>query len=306
VELLVVIAIIGILISLLLPAVQAAREAARRSQCSNNIKQISLAMLNYESQYRVLPPGHLETGNSGPTYRHQFSFAAFILPFVEQQSVWKMIDWKLSSSDAANKPAGATWINIYLCPSDPNSVGYAADGWAPTNYLANQGIKCECRLNCATGNTCTGVFGHNTFMPLSSIKDGLANTLCLSETLKGDGDLSTLKDNFVLAMNASFTADDIDACQTVAPNASIRACRWIDGRTYYNMFNASRGPNDRRVDCMAPSNGCSNFVARSAHPGGVNASTVDGSVHFLSDSIDVTVMQALGTSAGAETVASPF
>ncbi len=302
VELLVVITIIGILVSLLLPAVQAAREAGRRMQCSNNIKQISLAMHSYESLHKCFPPGHLETGTDGPSYRHQFSFAAFILPYIEQQTVYSMIDWKLASSDAANKAAGAVWINTFICPSDPIVKGYVADGYAPTNYLANQGIKGECRLNCPTGNTCTGVFGHNTFMPASAIRDGLSNTLCLSETLKGDGDISTLDDNYIYDTSKAFTADDIDACQSVTPNASIRGCRWIDGKTYYNMFNASRAPNDPRVDCLAPSNGCSNFAARSAHSSGVNASMMDGSVHFLPDSTDVSIMQALGTSAGGETV----
>jgi prepilin-type processing-associated H-X9-DG protein len=140
-------------------------------------------------------------------------------------------------------------------------------------------------------------------MRLADITDGLSQTLCLSETLKGDGDVSTLKDNYIYDTSKAFTADDIDACQAVAPNSSIRGCRWIDGKTYYNMFNASRAPNDRRVDCLASANGCSNFAARSAHPGGVNASTLDGSVHFLTDSIDVTIMRALGTKADGETIA---
>lgn len=305
VELLVVITIIGILISLLLPAVQAAREAARKMQCSNNIKQISLGMLNYESQYKCFPPGHLETGTDGPSYRHQFSFAAFLLPFIEQQNVYDMIDWKYAPTDSQNSKnntAGAIWIATFICPSDPIIRGDAA--YAPTNYLANQGVKCECRLNCADSNTCTGVFGHNTFMPVSAIKDGLSNTLCVSETLKSDGDASSRDDNYIFAKNSSFTADDIGACQAVAPGQSDRACRWIDGKTFCNMFNASRAPNDPRVDCLAPANGCSNFAARSAHPGGVNASTLDGSVHYLSDSIDVSVMQALGTKAGGETIAT--
>ncbi|HLA85756.1 MAG TPA: DUF1559 domain-containing protein [Thermoguttaceae bacterium] len=304
VELLVVIAIIGVLIALLLPAVQAARESARRAQCSNNVKQVSLAMQSYESQHGRFPPGHLETGTDGPSYRHQFSFAAFLLPYIEQQNVYNRIDWTLASSDAANKAAGATRIDTLLCPSDPIAEGFAADGYASTNYLANQGIKCECRLNCPTDNACTGVFGHNTFMRATAITDGLSSTFCLSETLKGDGDPSTLDDNYIFDTSKSFTADDIDACQNAVPNSSIRGCRWIDGKTYYNMFNASRAPNDPRVDCLAPNNACSNFAARSAHPGGVNASMMDGSVHFLPDSIDVSIMQALGTKAGGETVAA--
>jgi prepilin-type processing-associated H-X9-DG protein len=141
-------------------------------------------------------------------------------------------------------------------------------------------------------------------MPAGAITDGLSNTLCLGETLKGDGDTTSLDDNYIYDTSKSFTADDIDACQSVTPNSSIRGCRWIDGKTYYNMFNASRAPNDPRVDCLAPSNGCSNFAARSAHPGGVNASMMDGSVSFLPDSIDVSVMRALGTSAGGETIAA--
>ena len=306
VELLVVIAIIGILVALLLPAVQAARESSRRMQCSNNIKQIGLAMLNYENQHKKLPPGHLETGTDGSSYRHQFSFAAFILPHIEQSNVYDLIDWNSGSSDAVNKTAGSVTIKTYICTSDPIAKGFVAEGYAPTNYLANQGVKCTCRDHCVgssgTDSACTGVFGHNTFTLLSDIKDGLSNTLCVSETLKSDGDPATLDDNYIFDTGKSFTADDIDACQSASPKFSIRGCRWIDGKTYYNMFNASRAPNDPRFDCLASANGCSNFAARSAHPGGVNASMIDGSVHFLTDNIAVSVMQALGTKAGGETI----
>jgi prepilin-type N-terminal cleavage/methylation domain-containing protein len=315
VELLVVITIIGILIALLLPAVQAAREAARRMQCSNNVKQITLAMHNYESQHGMYPPGHLETGTDGASYRHQFSFAAFLLPHIEQQGVYDQINWSDSSTGTvtsstggySNQTVGATWISAFICISDPIVKGNTSESYAPTNYLGNQGITCTCRNHCVgssgTASTCTGVFGHNTFATVAEITDGLSNTLCVSETLKGDGDTSTKDDNFVYATSGGFTADDIDTCNKQNPNYSIRACRWIDGKTYYNMFNSSRAPNDPRLDCLASSNGCSNFAARSAHVGGVNASMMDGSVRFLPDTIAVTVMKALGTKAGGETIA---
>ncbi len=162
VELLVVIAIIGILVSLLLPAVQFAREAARRMQCSNNVRQIALATHNHHSAKRSFPP-ILTTGSSGATYSTQHNWIVYTLPFIEQNNVWMKVYFPSrrvddpyyttsnvdnsalgNAVDQNNLPASQDWIPTFICPSDP--VGTirqpaALGGRAPTNYVGNQGRR---------------------------------------------------------------------------------------------------------------------------------------------------------------------
>jgi len=306
VELLVVIAIIGILVSLLLPAIQAARAAARRTQCKNNVKQLGLALHNYHDTHKSLPPGHLETGTTGRTFRHHFSWMAYILPYMEQEHVHDRIDFNLGYSAPENREAASTSISTFICPSDPvvriPSRPYwgITNYWAPTNYLGNQGIDCQCRFE-----RCSGIFGHSTFTRLSQITDGTSETIAIGETLKGDLDVSSLEDNYIYARRGGgvgANAQDVDTCQGLAPNASDRATKWLGGHPQHNLLNTSRGPNDLRFDCKAPHNGCSNFSARSAHVGGVHVGMADASVQFISNSVDVTVFRALGTRRGNEAV----
>lgn len=299
VELLVVITIIGILIALLLPAVQAAREAARRLQCTNNLKQIGLALHGFHEACSSFPPGHVESGDDGPSYRHQVGLLALVLPFVEQLAVSDMIDLgDIDPSGSANQntlfqPAGRTLIGTYLCASDP--VGQVNPDWAPTNYMGNQGIDCECRES-----DCSGIFGHDTYFNIRDITDGTSNTIAIGETVKGDMDADSLGDNYVYDRGAN--ANDIATCQGSTPNAADRGGAWLGGQSQHNMFSTARTPNDPLIDCKAPNNGCTNFAARSFHPGGANLGMADGSVHFLIDTIDLTVYRALGTRNGGEIV----
>lgn len=298
VELLVVIAIIGILIAMLLPAVQAAREAARRMQCTNNLKQIGVAMQNYHGTYGSFPAGHIESGSSGPEYRHQLSWMALILPFFEQQGIADQIHFEdIDMANSAQNNAifqriGAHSMPMYLCPSDP--VGQVNPEWGPTNYLGNQGTGCECR-----GSDCNGLFGHGTAMRIRDITDGTSNTIAVGETVKGDMNPDTLGDNYAFERNVT-NAADIDSCQSTAPGASDRATVWLGGDPQFNMFSTARTPNDARFDCMGPNHGCINFAARSFHPGGANLGRADGSVSFFPDDIDEDVYRALGTRAGGE------
>lgn len=292
VELLVVIAIIGILVALLLPAIQAAREAARRSQCFNNVKQLGLALQMYHDTHGTFPPGHVESGVDGPSYRHQFSWLTLCLPYLEERSIADLID-PADIDPALNAhvnpkfiPAGKNLIATFICSSDP--VGQTNPDWAPTNYLGNQGIVCECR-----NEVCSGIFGHDTQFKMSQITDGTSQTIAIGETLKGDLDPDTLEDNYIFTSSAD--ANEIDDCQDFPPNAADRAAVWLGGQPHLNMFSTARAPNDSRVDCKAPNNGCTNFAARSAHPGGATIGFADGSTHFIIDSIDEQTMQALGT-----------
>jgi prepilin-type N-terminal cleavage/methylation domain-containing protein/prepilin-type processing-associated H-X9-DG protein len=309
VELLVVIAIIGILVALLLPAVQAARESARRSQCTNNVRQMGLALQIYHDTHKHFPPGHEETGVDGPSYRHQLSWLTLCLPFLEERAIADMITPDLidpatnAHTNVKLVEAGRNVIPTFTCPSDPISpyevAGVPRDSaqalyFAPTNYLGNQGIVCECRTK-----VCSGMFGHDTKFKMSQITDGTSHTIAVGESLKGDLDPSTLTDNYIY-LAGSGNADDISTCVGGEPNTADRATVWIGGQPHLNMFSTSRPPNDPRTDCKAPSNGCTNFAARSAHPGGAMLAFADGSVRFVSDSIDETTMQALGTRAAGD------
>lgn len=300
IELLVVIAIIAVLIALLLPAVQQAREAARRTQCKNNLKQLGVALHNYHDTHGVFPAGHMESGWDGPSYRHQFGWLTYLLPFVDQSNVYNQIDFSAVSltlsahQNPVFQPAGKTVIETFLCPSDP--VGKVDPQWAPTNYMSNQGTLCDARDR--GGN---GVFGHNSWMRIRDITDGTSQTIAAGEVLKGDLNVSTLRDNYIFIRNLA-NAGNIDSCQAYPPNASDLATVWLGGNPQNNMFSTNRVPNDRRYDCVSPSYGCTNFAARSQHVGGAHLVFADGSVHFISENVSEEVYRSLGTRNGGEVV----
>lgn len=303
IELLVVIAIIAMLIALLLPAVQQAREAARRTQCKNNLKQLGLALHNYADAHKMFPPGHLDSyaikaGTTTLTARHQISWLTYLLPYVDQQNVYGLIDFNqlgglTANSNPAFIPAGKTDIAVFICPSDP--VGRFIADWAPANYFASQGNLCDCR-----DANCSGLFGHNSFTRLAWITDGLSQTIACGESLKGDMNPATIKDNYIF--DASANAQDVSTCAPFAPNASDRGTAWIGGQAQLNIMATIRTPNDRNFDCIAPNYGCTNFAARSFHVGGAHLTFADGSVHFISENIDLRTYQALGSRAGGDVV----
>lgn len=315
IELLVVIAIIAILIGLLLPAVQKVREAAARMQCQNNLKQIGVALHNYNGVYEGFPC-ILTTGTSGPTYSTQHSWLVYTLPYIEQDNVWKLVKFPTrpyndpyyttsnvdnsalgNSVDNNNLPAAQSRIKTFLCPSDPNGtrIEPAPDARAGTNYVGNQGTAARWR------NDNNGVFGQNAKTRIADITDGTSNTLAVSECLRGDYDVNTLRDNYVGIRNVT-DASNISTCQAHSPNFSDRGGYWIGGQSSNSMFNASRPPNDPLLDCWGPSLGVTNYAARSAHTGGVNAVMCDGSVRFYNNSTSATVWAALGTRNGGEVV----
>jgi len=307
IELLVVIAIIAILIALLLPSVQQARAAARRTQCRNNLKQIGIALHNYHDVYSCWPAGHLETGKNGPAYRHQIGWLTYLLPYIEQRNIYDLVDFNaIGPSDENPNPngsasenpafyaAGGSDVATFICPSDP--TGRVDTTWAPTNYMGSQGPECECR-----GKDCSGLFGHDTWAKLKDVTDGTSNTIAAGETLKGDLNVDTLDDNYFYRPSGG-DASDIDTCQGGDLNRSDRATIWFGGHPQHNMLSTDRPPNDYRFDCLAPNNACSNFAARSAHTGGAFFVMCDGSVHFISDNIAITSIQAYGSRAGGEVV----
>ncbi len=301
VELLVVIAIIGILIALLLPAVQAAREAARRSQCTNNLKQIGLALHNYHDTYQAFPPGSLRfiiPGVNSWSTQH-ISWEVRILPYLEQQAVYDQVDFEglQSWNYAPGNTLRNTNLACYRCPSD-YSDARVESSWAPTNYVGCSGSD--------TGHGYTtsdrrGMFrdiNSTTARPprMADITDGTSNTMAVSEC----------------KINEPWVCDCTSACDwsqcqlgtdgTVltgnTSNSQGRGHSWY--RAYGGnswLYNTVLPPNDRLTsnhECYNGS-GTGAYGARSRHPGGVNVTLGDASVRFVSETIDINVWRAAST-----------
>jgi len=295
VELLVVIAIIGILVGLLLPAVQSAREAARRMQCGNNLKQFGLALHNYESAYKRMPAGRSPRG---------LSTHAQLLPYLEQSSVYAMINFNVTWDHVDNTAARAVKLPTFNCPSDPVSV--VPDGWAGTNYRSNQGSGILNALVPALSSdpnfgypNPNGPFIPLTYLKMSSINDGLSNTAAFSEHGKGDfsNAISTASDTFWPRTNPTTPDEAIRDCRAIDPldlqyqrNSNVGA-PWLQGSHSTSNYFHVAPPQSR--SCMFPP-GRISTTAKSYHTGGVQVARCDGSVSFVPQSIDLLLWRALG------------
>lgn len=294
VELLVVIAIIGILVGLLLPAVQSAREAARRMQCSNNLKQLALATHNYESAYKKFP------GPAGDSL-YGYSFQAKLLPFVEQANLHNLIDyqqpllqglpWRPTVNPAlipvVDKPLG-----VFLCPSDPGEVVYTESGqdWAGLNYVVNAGPGVGL-LYCSRADT-SGIVWRGSNVKIADLTDGTSNTLLITETLMGrrGADTTTLIDHRTQLKRVSGGPPCVSPAAELVARAGSRyegrrAGQWIRNITYQTFINGFFPPNARDPDVSHHGECVSG--ARSQHTGGVNAALSDGSIQFVSQNIDL-------------------
>jgi prepilin-type N-terminal cleavage/methylation domain-containing protein/prepilin-type processing-associated H-X9-DG protein len=307
IELLVVIAIIAVLIALLLPAVQSAREAARRIQCVNNEKQIGLALHNYAQATGALPAAEMQF--LGLANGSNFSAMSQILPYMEQSPIYASINFSLYDSDPSNGTATLTTISGLICPSD--TYNPVPQYGAMTNYMADMGSGIVWQ-NTAPPNTTlpapNGVFYGNSATTFAAITDGLSNTGFFSERIVGDattGIISPIADVF-FDPGAPLTPDDALA-QCNALNIynpanqipMIMGVPWIDGQ--HITLHVST-PNTRS---------CGFFIVNRAvmppssrHPGGVNLLLGDGSVKFIKDSINLQVWRALGTRNGGEVISS--
>ncbi|NLX97383.1 MAG: DUF1559 domain-containing protein [Rhodopirellula sp.] len=295
VELLVVIAIIGILIALLLPAVQAAREAARRTQCKNNLKQIGLALHNYADSFKVFPPSSTSgIGNgvwnypgAGPSDAtiHLHSFASLLLPYLEQENISEAVNYNVSALDPVNRNIASQILPFYRCPSysgrdysdEPlyvTTVGY--DKFAIRNYVA-LGARTVVGLSGMTPPE--GVLFPGSKTGFRDVLDGTSNTIVFAETREERSAV------WIDGTSAAVAARWVDlSSPTYAGNTvSINHTPYFPGGVFPNSIGQAYGPS-------------------SFHPGGAQHAFVDGSVQFLKETMDATVYDALATRAGGEVV----
>jgi len=323
VELLVVIAIIGILIALLLPAVQAAREAARRMQCCNNLKQLGLAVHNYADQHRALPIGLIATpfiSGSGIRPRMPGHTAlAMVLAFHEQANVLAKYDTNFPNSNAVNQEAVRSQISVYQCPSDDSPGRLAVNQGMQTEVsrsnvaicfgsdtmLRNDnGINIMTSANRAGINFETdGTFRIDDSRQWCCLRDGTSNTVAASEVLGGKDDSKSPSDKewdarglWAWHLTGSF-------CYTHrnVPNTPIGDALYSQGSS--NCVDKPDMPcdNSHGSDWDA-----FHAAARSYHPGGVNAAFADGHVDFISETIEASVWRCLGAIADGEVISGGY
>jgi prepilin-type N-terminal cleavage/methylation domain-containing protein/prepilin-type processing-associated H-X9-DG protein len=272
IELLVVIAIIGVIVALLLPAVQQAREAARRAQCRNNLKQLGLAVHNYESSHRTFPPGVLGTSGSVAQGQRLHTWLVQILPYVDQQNVQTTYDFNRRFDDPANAAAAQSQMPIFLCPSvtdPPASPQYAAG-----HYAGNAGTM---------AGQDDGILYPISRVRIGDISDGTSNTLLAGELRHEIGGWARG------AMNTGGGGGGGGS-----QGFARAVLRWW--KCSSNC--AKAGINPPVTTC---SSSCERqFQFSSPHAGGCHFLFTDGHVSFVSDSIDVGLLRSLTTRAGGE------
>ena len=321
IELLVVIAIIAVLIALLLPAVQQAREAARRIQCKNHLKQLGLALNNYHDVHRCFPPGRLRSVVDGQG--RCFSAYASLLPHLDAMALYGQINFDANPEDAVNAAALEQTIPYFLCPSDP--FRKLQGNSAVHNYPLCTGNTLPLSPRNPSGVRVTGLFFENSSVRFADVTDGSSQTVCISETIKSEGGLTvwdgvSKTNGFVLTSGC----DNATVCPELTDYATqchgggqalqqTRGSRWLYGAPGHSMYNHLRTPNSPDIDCrggLPHSNRTNahwdrlslNVAARSRHTGGVHSLFVDGHVQFIGDSIDRSVWQSLGSRSGGEVI----
>lgn len=322
IELLVVIAIIAILIALLLPAVQQSREAARRTQCRNNLKQLGLAIHNYEASHRSFPPGRVG-------FPMVYSAHAMLLPYMDGANLYGQIDFNTAPTFveppvapfSPNVIAAMVRVEAFLCASDAERV--QGNSYGTTNYVACTG----------SGSDATTRYirkGDGVMMDVKllgvvrfrDVADGLSNTVAMSEQTLGNGyaqggngsgsipastppiDPARQVLNLTASQNDAITGTDPNATTCVVGAAGswsgIRGAKWLNGHYGDTLYNHGLSPNSRMFDCGNNSHNAGFTAARSRHAGGVHGLKCDGSVRFFSENIDLALWRAAATRNGGE------
>jgi prepilin-type N-terminal cleavage/methylation domain-containing protein len=324
IELLVAIAIIGVLIALLVPAVQAAREAARRVQCQANLRQLGLALAHYESATGVYPFGVGADADNvisqiASTKSRRYSLHSQILPYLEQAPLFNQLNFyvqpfapdmtgdpTLVTGAGPNETAARTVISVFLCPSDFDRM--PSRPWGQTNYRSCNGASWS-------GRAGDGMFGQSTRIRTADIRDGLSNTAAMSERVRGHDDFVNLDVNADLFRNAApWTESTFRAwCQglsdaeaaTLPRNSAVAnsGMNWLEGNMTWTRYNHLLTPGSKSCANGLTWDGVA-MTANSRHAKVVGLLLGDGSVRLVSHSVNARVWSALGTIAGGEVISN--
>ena len=313
IELLVTLGIIGVLAGLLLPAVGSARESARRAQCANNLRQLGLAMIDYESANRVFPPVFPSPYSPAwPRSQRQYSGHASMLPYLDQAPLYHAINFEVENREprvhttppawlAINETARATRVGLFLCPTDPASRS------GMNSYRINRGWVYGDWFRFPRWS-----FGVFEARP-QEVTDGLSNTVAMSEKLigLGGGPMNARRDVFLgRLLGSDATPDDfLEVCRAkegYVGYLTFAGSDWLLSTSLHTTYNHLYPPNGDIMDCSGT--GINPFVglftARSDHPGGVMTLWGDGAVRFVRNGISREVWKAVATRAGGEVVSA--
>lgn len=324
VELLVVIAIIGILIAMLLPAIQSVREAARKTSCLNNLRQMSLAILNYEAAFERFPssfeiePGTVLTGNNG-----SWSIHGRLLPFLEQTNARKLVDLKLAWDAQRNTGVPTLRIPIFICPSEINDMVRLDSDGNPRVYPQNYGFNMGTWLvyDPVEGRRGDGPFYVNSDTPIARVSDGTSNSFCAAEVKAFTSYIRNTSDPGPEPPTSAEEFLGFTGQVKLGPdtNSNTGHTEWPDGRVHHSGFTTAFTPNTfvpyefegvtYDIDFNSVQEGreidqatYAAVTSRSFHFGTVNVCLLDGSARSVSDSISLDIWRALGTISGGEVV----
>jgi len=325
VEILVVVALVGVLVGILLPSLQAARESVRRTSCSNNLRQLAVALAAYEAAEGRFPVGAESREWSGNRrFPHQFfrwSTLAHLTPYVEESGLFADLDLSVplftgfgsGAISNQNRAAVGRLVPLFLCPSDRGRP--VSPVFGPTNYAVCTGSGVDGGSPFETD----GLFFINSEVRARNVTDGLSKTVAFSESTLGEGPTASADPGAANPATAYafifFTPLTAERCGN-ARNwnfTDLRGFSWANGEYRTTLYNHGRAPNDGTIDCIAALMttpqlsrlyaGYGWRAARSRHLGGVNVTLADGGVRFVADGVAPQVWKAAATRGGGEAAA---